>query len=388
MSTLTLLSAAGLFALGACAQIERPDTGLAGFTACSEDTTLSDLTAINPGTGTAGLAVVCAPAGAAATGGHVEIWRLTGGGFTRIQRLDPGEAPGAVDAGDLDGDGDLDLAVITPRPDGRRVAVFVNRGAEGFAPDPVIHSMGGAGIDHVAFHDWNEDGRMDLILSGSGLETHALAATDQGPDATPRFSEATILPGESGLRFSSGQLTGDASDDLVINLSRRGRMHLYEGGSDTVSRVVFYKDVRLIESVVGGGDLNGDGKPDFVARFWTDAAWNEEEPIPARVLLSQAGSEDYTLGAFLDGAHEATHAFVGEFAGAAGIAVFTQDSLDAEQPHALLYAPDDDGWTHTGRLDLDGAPQAAQAADLDGDGVDALITGYSGGAVRVQTVGG
>ena len=71
MRTLTLLSAASLFALGACAQIERPQTGvtgLAGFTACSEDTALSDLAAIDPGTDNAGLAVVCAPAGPASTG--------------------------------------------------------------------------------------------------------------------------------------------------------------------------------------------------------------------------------------------------------------------------------------------------------------------------------
>ncbi len=389
MRTLTLASAAVLIIVSACAQVQRPDAGPPGFQACDADRALTDLAVIAPGPRSARtrIAVACAAPGAAPAGGHVGIWRLEAGAFVRAGRLDPGGPPSAVDAGDFDGDGDTDLAVITRRPDARRVAIHVNRGEAGFATDPVVHTMGGARIDHAAFHDWNGDGRLDLLMSGGALDTHALAAINRGAGAAPRFSEAIILPDESNLGFSSGDLTGDLSDDLVIALYRRGRLHLYAGGQAQADRIVLYKDARLVEEVIGGGDLNGDGEPDLVSRFWTDAAWEGEAPIPTRLLMSPDEGDDYALGAVLDGAENARRAFVGDFAGGVEIVVIPEAS-PGQPVEARLYTSDGEGWSPSGRLELGGDPQLAQAGDLNGDGADHLIMGQpADGRVQVYSPG-
>lgn len=387
MKSLRLLPLGAALSLAACAQIEMPEPAVPdGFHACGADGEITHFAAIDPGTAQAGLAVVCGPRGARTVGGHVEIWRLEPDGYSREALLDAGDNLSGASAGDLDGDGDLDLAVIARGQHERSIAVFENRGAAGVDPDPIVIAMGGMGLDFVVFHDANADGRMDL-LTGGGSRTHPVILLNQGPDASPRFTEDTLLARQDNLGLSAGQLTDDAREDLVVALNRRGQLHLFAGGGEATHVIMVGKAVRAVDRIVGGGDLNGDAAPDFLARFWTDESWNEEEPIATRVLLSQAGSEDYTLGAFLDGAHEARRAFLGDFAGEAEIAVFTDNSLSAEPPHALLYAPDADGWTRTGRLDLPARPRAWLLADLDGNGTQELITGYRDGEVRVEAVG-
>lgn len=101
--------------------------------------------------------------------GRVGIWW---GGADPMQEQILLEEGGAVwgDVADLDGDGDLDLAVSmgNNRP---RLLAFVNEGGRRFTPRTITDRPVGWGYNRCLIVDWDADGKKDLVeLAGNNLE--------------------------------------------------------------------------------------------------------------------------------------------------------------------------------------------------------------------------
>jgi len=92
------------------------------------------------------------------------------GGFAEAATYPSGGAgANAVAAADFNGDGKPDLAVTNSGSD-NRVSVLLNNGAGGFlaaAPYP----GGGTVTWAIAVADFNDDGKMDLVVANGGSDT-------------------------------------------------------------------------------------------------------------------------------------------------------------------------------------------------------------------------
>ena len=186
----------------------------------------------------------------------------------------PGEAPLPVVAGDINGDGFVDLAVGAPTPD-RRGAVSVYLGgptglavAAPTALDPGMVTLG-FGQTVAPAGDVNGDGYADLLVGGqetaqlylggaAGITPAAgttLAGADVSPDA-PRAADARLVAG--GEDFN-----GDGFPDAVVGAPPGGSAAAYLGDGTTL---VLQPGVGPDVGGRAAGDANCDGFADFVGQ--------------------------------------------------------------------------------------------------------------------------
>jgi hypothetical protein len=167
----------------------------------------------------------------------------------------------ALAAGDLNGDGRRDVAVLI----GHEVRIFYRRRHGVSAPVSVDVPKGDFISDQaVRIDDMNNDGRNDLIVEVAGANIYVLTQTAHG------FSSRFV---GQGLGIRTADATGDGRPDIVAYL-----------GADSVkaySRVLVFAqqpDGTFVKSElqvgsgtgvgisdVGVGDLNSDGRTDIAA---------------------------------------------------------------------------------------------------------------------------
>jgi FG-GAP-like repeat len=128
--------------------------------------------------------------------------------------------PDGVAAADLDGDGDVDLAVAAANPVGS-VTVWRNNGRGTFDPAPDQYAVAGSGRD-IAVGDFNGDTAPDLAVTSFNEDNVAVLLNNH--DGT--FGTATnYAVGDTPTGVAISDLDGDAALDLVTANS----------GSNTVS---------------------------------------------------------------------------------------------------------------------------------------------------------
>ncbi|HSM13569.1 MAG TPA: FG-GAP-like repeat-containing protein [Thermoanaerobaculia bacterium] len=169
-----------------------------------------------------------------------------------------------VDAGDLDEDGHLDLAVVGRGSD----AILFGNGDGSFQP-PVPISLSYVS-DNILVHDWDQDGHLDVAALAS-VSTGVSAIGVLWGDGAGGFDPQTSVlhPAVSSrLVISTGDIDGDGDDDilsdgvqdLLVFLNSGGRT-LSDGGRYGLGR-----DSRAIVFT----EANGDGIGDVLAIATTE----------------------------------------------------------------------------------------------------------------------
>jgi hypothetical protein len=228
--------------------------------------------------------------------------------------------------GDIDNDGDLDLAAATgepyyhePEPD----LLWLNQ--DGWFEDPPAwrsaepsHSM------DVAFLDLDQDGALDLAFARDD-GPHALYL-NQGSGLDAGLPETQPSWEAEGDRFEGntidfGDVDGDGWLDLVIsdNMQRGGpgTIGLYRGPE--LERIWESADEPTHQSAVALADLDDDGDLDLAAGAWWGGLrlYRNEGAEGLRVLPSYTSANDIpVMEAFafhdLDGAAAVEHALAGD----------------------------------------------------------------------------
>ncbi|MED5370732.1 MAG: VCBS repeat-containing protein [Myxococcota bacterium] len=190
--------------------------------------------------------------------------------------------------GDLDGDGDLDLAVAVGEPYHSTPAsslVFENDGSGDFGASQIWSSPPGQALD-VGLADLDGDGWLDLVLANVGTPHAMYPGGPDGLSDTPSWLAAGEDTRFEGNTLDIGDIDGDGHLDLVIS------DNLQLGGAGTVSvycgpdwaRCWESQDDPLYQSAVRLEDVDGDDTLDLVA-----GAWGPEGSLGAsvRIYLNQ-----------------------------------------------------------------------------------------------------
>jgi hypothetical protein len=221
----------------------------------------------------------------------------------------------SLDAADFDGDGLADLAVLN----GNLVEVLLADGHGNFSP-PLLHWRGGAGGRRLLAGDYDGDGGADIaVLYGEG--SLALLFGD-GTGAFPR--QHTVSIDGSPTSITAADIDGDGDRDFLVSLA---------GGS-------LYGFVQFVRNG-GAGTFVVAGAP-VPAGF-----------APTRIASGDFDNDGHADAAVINESVRTASVLFGDGAGGFGDLVTVQPAPESTTP----------------------GPDALEAGDVTGDGIDDLVVG-------------
>ena len=179
--------------------------------------------------------------------------------------------PGFAAVGDYNGDGKLD-AIVTDGSYNGVVRLLLGNGDGTFTEHdvsvPSTPTNPTPGVIKAA--DLNGDGRLDAVfVSGQGnLAPTVMINTGNDANGVPQFSVTTYAPFSSGIRsLTVGDLNGDGRPDFIVG-NAYGSLQVYlNNGNGTFTAGQATNLMPNVGGSTGPGviaDLNGDGKADYV----------------------------------------------------------------------------------------------------------------------------
>jgi hypothetical protein len=193
-------------------------------------------------------------------GGSVSV--LLGNGDGTFQRAQPYAAlPGAtwLAAGDVDGDGKLDLLAVTH---GGGAAPILGNGDGTFRTAPTGRIYAPDGISTIATGDFDGDGKLDVAFATRGMDDHGVVVTLGNGDGTFREAGSVWRWRLRPTSVAFGDLDGDGKLDLVAGVANGSVVltALGKGGGALGEPVPHAAPA----GVVWAADLDGDGKADVI----------------------------------------------------------------------------------------------------------------------------
>ncbi len=175
-----------------------------------------------------------------------------------------GPGPASVAAGDFNGDGMVDLAIV--QSSRNSVAILLGK-ADG-ALSPTVFYPTGAQPVAVAVGDFNGDGRQDLAIANQNCATSSLGANGSvsillgNGDGTFQ-PEIVVASGTQPLSIAMGDLNNDGKLDLVIANGALNSIAVFLGDGDGTFKEFGAYSTPGAATSVALGDFNRDGNIDL-----------------------------------------------------------------------------------------------------------------------------
>lgn len=307
---------------------------------------------------------------------------------------------GDIAAGDVDGDGVLDLTLGCHL---RGITAFRGLGEGKFAPMGSGLTLGEAGSGPafssraIELADWNGDGILDLIAMGEGPQ---LATSRDVPNPNQ------FVAGSRGLRIFLGSregtwselavpgarvyssalrvldLDGDGNLDAVFATDSGGNAELIlRGRGAAAPELLGLQGLRpgAVVRSLAAGDLNGDGHPDLVLAYTTNELGTWRSGLDLLVQGPNLSFSRQPLWSQTGRAAEIFAVEVGDVDGDGKLDVFGL----IESGHSLLLLGNGDGrfvQEAAPELFVDGGCRGydLEIVDLDGDGLSEVIAAFAG----------
>ncbi len=206
----------------------------------------------------------------------LSLWHNTGAGFSNVTATVAPGLPGLYDSsvawGDYDNDGRLDLLVsgLTNFTGSSAVSQIWRNTAAGFTNVPVP-GLRGAGQSTAAWSDYDGDGRLDFMITGTvnGFASGAIAELWRNTGSG--FIQVPV-PGLPGVYFGSmawGDLDNDSRPDFLITgitngFSNVAISQLWRNTGNGFTNVPVSGLAGVFVSSVGWADYDNDGFLDFL----------------------------------------------------------------------------------------------------------------------------
>ncbi|MEC7740531.1 MAG: VCBS repeat-containing protein, partial [Gemmatimonadota bacterium] len=165
-----------------------------------------------------------------------------------------------IGAGDLTGDGHIDLVV--PHRDGGQSFVYVNDGKGNFEINVPLGPAESA-TRAIALGDVNGNGRLDIVV-GNDQEGGVLLYVNHG-DLVFEGPLPLGTPSDLVYSIAIADLDQDDDNDIVLGTVEAPSAVLVNSGDGMSFSVMQFGDSEGAVYGLAIGDVNGDGLPDIVA---------------------------------------------------------------------------------------------------------------------------
>ncbi len=295
----------------------------------------------------------------------------TNGTFAAAVNYAVGVQPYAVTIGDLNGDGRLDLAVANNGSN--NVSVRLGNGDGTFAA--AVNYNSGGGPTSVAIGDVNGDGRPDLAVANSNVNNVSVLLGIGSPSSGTFAAAVNYGVGSGPISVAIGDVNGDGRLDFAVANQLSNNVSVRLGnGNGTFAATVNYA-VGTQPTSVAIGDVNGDGRPDLAVANFTTAN--------VSVLLGNGPPNSGTFAAAINYAAGAgpRSVSIGDVNGDSrpDLAVVNQNSFN------VSVLPGNGNGTFAAAVNYaaGGTPASVDISDVSGDSKPDLVVAKQSGNVSV-----
>ena len=204
------------------------------------------------------------------------LWRNTGSGFSNVTASVAPGLPGIFDSavawGDLDNDQRLDFLItgLTNASAGRAIAQVWRNSGSGFTNMP-IPGLPGVGESTAAWSDYDNDGRLDFLITGTTNGNSSGAISQLWRNTGIGFTNVPV-PGLTGVYFGSmawGDYDNDGRADFLITGITNGSANestaqLWRNTEAGFTNVPIPGLRGVFVSSLAWGDYDNDGRLDFL----------------------------------------------------------------------------------------------------------------------------
>ncbi len=293
------------------------------------------------------------------------------GGFSGGSKYAVSNGPLAMQMGDLDGDGDVDLAVLCFSAS--KISILLNRGTSSLTV-AASYDVAGSPSD-LCMGDFNSDGKLDLATANSNSADLALLL-NKGKGVFGKG--ARIALPEKPFRILCDDFNGDSRTDLAAVSSNHLYVLLNSGSNPYFADHKSYDAGRGVQAATAG-NFDADGDMDLAVVNATSDLWiflNEGDGKFQGQSGPKAGESPHFL-AVVDVNRDSRSDLVAANRKSKDLSVFINLG-DGKFGKEIRY-------------DLRTEPSAMYAADLDSDGelADLAVVSTSSGdlAILIGTYG-